>query len=172
MTKTRIRSLGRIHLCGALHVCWQSAKGIQGQYMVSLLYQDVLCLANAGKVDQIYTIMACVNLNKAKVEDADNGYGRTMIDKRAASPVNNRPGIQCHTAPFSWKLVFECGCEMYELLMTACSAKEEAEWRSRLSRPDQDGREPNNPNIYSTTELNMTSLGTVFGKQGSNDVVV
>lgn len=86
MTKTRIRSFGRTHLCGALHVCWQSNEGIQGQYMVSLLYQDVLCLAYAGKVDQIYTIMVCINLNKAKVEDADNGYGRTMIDRRAVSP--------------------------------------------------------------------------------------
>lgn len=55
--------------------------------------------------------------------------------------------------------------------MTACSAKEEGEWRSRLSRPDHDDREPNNPNIYSTAELNMTSLETVFGKQG-NDVMV
>jgi hypothetical protein len=55
--------------------------------------------------------------------------------------------------------------------MTACSAKEEVEWRSRLSRPDQDDREPDNTNIYSTTDLKMTSLGTVFGKQGSEIMV-
>jgi hypothetical protein len=69
--------------------------------MVSLLYQDVLCLAYAGKVDQIYTIMVCINLNKAKIEDADNGYGRTMIDKengvRQLTTVQEYNAIQLHS---------------------------------------------------------------------------
>lgn len=49
--------------------------GVEGQYMIALLYQDVLALATAGKVDPIYTIMACINLNGARVEEADNGRG-------------------------------------------------------------------------------------------------
>lgn len=43
--------------------------------MVALLYQDVLCLASAGKVDPIYTIMACISLDRAKIEEVDNGRG-------------------------------------------------------------------------------------------------
>lgn len=44
--------------------------------MVSLLYRDCLCLATAGKVDQIYTIQACISLDNIKVEEADNGRGK------------------------------------------------------------------------------------------------
>lgn len=64
-------------MCGALHICWQAKDiTVDGQYMVCLLYQDVLCLAEAGKFDPIYTIMACINLNGAKIEDVDNGRGK------------------------------------------------------------------------------------------------
>lgn len=45
--------------------------------MVCLLYNDVLCLASAGKIEQIYTVEACINLSNAKVEDADNGRGKS-----------------------------------------------------------------------------------------------
>lgn len=43
--------------------------------MVCLLYHDVLCLASAGRVEQVYTVEACINLNNANIEDADNGRG-------------------------------------------------------------------------------------------------
>jgi hypothetical protein len=43
--------------------------------MICLLYQDTLCLAAAGKVDPIYVIMACINLQGARLEDVDNGRG-------------------------------------------------------------------------------------------------
>lgn len=46
-----------------------------GQYMVSLLYRDCLCLATASKSDQIYTIQACICLESIKIEEADNGRG-------------------------------------------------------------------------------------------------
>lgn len=45
--------------------------------MVCLLYQDVLCLASAGKADQIYTIQAAINLASIKVEEVDNGRGKS-----------------------------------------------------------------------------------------------
>lgn len=76
-------------------------------------------------------------------------------------------GLQCHTAPFSWKIVFECDCQLYEMMLTACNPKEEDEWRCRLevgsmSEPlDLAG-----PELYGSLFLNMKSLGTVFGKQG------
>ncbi|KAI1356308.1 hypothetical protein F5Y01DRAFT_323774 [Xylaria sp. FL0043] len=150
-SKSKVRSLGQIRLCGALHVCWQTREGVTGQYMVSLLYRDYLCLATAGKVEQAYTIQACISLDSIKIEEADNGRG-----------------LQCHTAPFSWKLVFECDHQLYEMIMTACSPKEETEWRMRLSDARQSGpHEQACPAFYSSNSLHIKSLGTVFRKPGS-----
>ena len=73
-----IRSFGPIQLCGALHVCWQSNSGVNGQYMVTLLYKHCLVLATASKTDktdQIYTIQACISLDSVRIEEADNGRG-------------------------------------------------------------------------------------------------
>ncbi|KAI1368694.1 hypothetical protein F5Y08DRAFT_226774 [Xylaria arbuscula] len=150
-SKSKIRSLGQIRLCGALYVCWQTREGVTGQYMASLLYKDYLCLATVGKADQVYTIQACISLDSIRVEEADNGRG-----------------LQCHTAPFSWKLVFECDHQLYEMIMTACSPKEEVEWRMRLSdvkRPESHSQ-PSSA-FYSSNSLHMKSLGTVFRKPGS-----
>ncbi|GJC91935.1 RSP [Colletotrichum higginsianum] len=72
-SKNRIRSFGHVDLCGALHVCWQTKEGAKGQYMICLLYHNVLCLASASKVDQIYTIQACINMGGIKIEETDNG---------------------------------------------------------------------------------------------------
>ncbi|KAK1239664.1 hypothetical protein MKX07_001118 [Trichoderma sp. CBMAI-0711] len=47
--------------------------GVDGQYFICLLYRDVLCLAAAGKVDPIYTIRACINVDGIRIEDVDNG---------------------------------------------------------------------------------------------------
>ncbi|KAI1178733.1 Dbl homology domain-containing protein [Nemania sp. FL0916] len=150
-SKSTVRSFGQIRLCGALHVCWQTREGVSGQYMVSLLYRDCLCLATVGRVDQIYTIQACIGLDSIKVEEVDNGRG-----------------LQCHTAPFSWKLVFECDHQLYEMIMTACSQKEEMEWRARLSNTKQfESPEESDPIFYGSNYLNIKSLGTVFSRPGS-----
>lgn len=77
VSKNRIRSFGHIQLCGVLHICWQSREGVQGQYMVVLLYRDWLCIASASKADQIYTLQACIPLRQIKTEAADNGRGRS-----------------------------------------------------------------------------------------------
>ncbi|KAI2629829.1 Dbl homology domain-containing protein [Hypoxylon sp. NC1633] len=151
VSTTAIRSFGQVRLCGALHVCWQTKDGVDGAYMVTLLYKDCLCLATASKVDQIYTIQACISLDDIKVEEVDNGRG-----------------LQCHTAPFSWKLVFECDHQLYEVIMTACSPKEEAEWRTRLAQHNStDAHELSEPAFYSSIYLNIKSLGTIFGKPGT-----
>ncbi|KAI1839947.1 hypothetical protein JX266_013849 [Neoarthrinium moseri] len=149
--KTTVRSLGQIQLCGALHVCWQTRDGADGQYMICLLYKEYLCLATASKVDQIYTVQACIGLNTIKIEEADNGRG-----------------LQCHTAPFSWKIIFEVDHQLYEIVMTACSPKEEAEWRSRLadSIPNE-AQDRTEPLLCSSLSLKIKSLGTVFGKPGT-----
>ncbi|KAL7927474.1 hypothetical protein ACQKWADRAFT_4522 [Trichoderma austrokoningii] len=150
VSKNQIRSFGHIRLCGALHVCWQTNEGVDGQYFICLLYRHVLCLASAGKVDPIYTIMACINIDDIRIEEVDNGRG-----------------IQCHTAPFSWKLVFECDHQLCELIMTACTPKEEMEWKSRLARPAREDQELRSSDMFSSLYINVKSLGTVFGKPGT-----
>lgn len=75
-SKNRIRSFGHIQLCGVLHACWQSKEGVQGQYLVTLLYKEWLCLASASKFDLIYTLQACIPLSQIRVEEADNGRGK------------------------------------------------------------------------------------------------
>ncbi|EEY19864.1 RSP [Verticillium alfalfae VaMs.102] len=158
-TKTRIRSFGHVELCGALHVCWQAHEGVCGRYMVCLLYNDVLCLASAGKADQIYTIEACISLNGIKVEEPDNGRELTISI-----------GLQCHTAPFSWKIVFECDSQLYEMVMTACNPREQDEWRGRLEQSAKECQEQSDPNLlYSSMSLDIRSLGTVFGKPGQSE---
>ncbi|KAF5537123.1 hypothetical protein FNAPI_11502 [Fusarium napiforme] len=128
----------------------KSPAGIDGQYMICLLYKDVLCLASGGKFDPIYTILACIDVHCSAVEDADNGRG-----------------LQCHLAPFSWKLVFESDHQLYEVVMTACTSREENEWRTRLQQPlclESVGR---SPGLQIFLSLDIQSLGTVFGRPGS-----
>lgn len=85
-SKNRIRSFGHIQLCGVLHGCWQSREGVQGQYLVALLYKDWLCMASASRVDQIYTLQACIPLSQAKVEAVDNGRGKLTFCFSTAKP--------------------------------------------------------------------------------------
>lgn len=77
-SKNRIRSFGHVELCGVLHACWQTREGVHGQYMVTLLYKDWLCLASASRVDQIYTLQACIPLSHIKIEAVDNGRGKPI----------------------------------------------------------------------------------------------
>ncbi|KAG9253616.1 uncharacterized protein F5Z01DRAFT_623577 [Emericellopsis atlantica] len=147
MTKNQVRGFGRIQLCGALHVIWSAADGVKGRYVISLLYKDMLCLAWAGKVDQIYTIMLCVNLDDARVETTTNDQG-----------------LQCQTAPFSWKLVFECGSQLYEIIMTACSQAEEESWRSHLTRIKPEAPPARHQGASTSLELDIKSFGSVLGK--------
>lgn len=80
---------------------------------------------------------------------------------------NYSQGLQCHTAPFSWKLVFENDHQLYELTMTACSPKEALEWRTHLvERSDKDDINPGEQAGLSTLSLKVKPLGTVFGKPG------
>ncbi|KAJ4414914.1 hypothetical protein N0V85_002939 [Neurospora sp. IMI 360204] len=150
-SKNRIRSFGHIQLCGALHACWQTKEGVNGQYMVALLYKEWFCLATASRTDQIYTIQACIALSNVKLEEVDNGRG-----------------LQCHTAPYSWKLVFLCDHQLYEIILTACTPKEETEWRTHLgNQQTTEGQDQMQPATFSSLSLNIKTLGAVFRKPGT-----
>ena len=76
-------------------------------------------------------------------------------------------GLQCHTAPHSFKIVFECDHQLFELILSACSPKEELEWRSRLT--DRAGREHISgceQAFFTSAWFGIRSMGTVFGKPG------
>lgn len=76
-------------------------------------------------------------------------------------------GLQCHTAPFSWKLVFECDHYLYEITMTACSPKEELEWRSRIIDRSFNGNfHPAEQFLFTSISLPIKAMGQVFGKLG------
>jgi hypothetical protein len=137
--------------------------------MICLLYRDILCLALAGKVDPVYTIQACINLRRAKVEEVDNGRGENYKSS-CYSHTDHLGGLQCHTAPFSWKLVFECDYQLYEIILTACTAKEEMEWRTRLSLPLKEDPDVPISLTFGTIDMDIRSLGTVFGKPGEHAI--
>jgi hypothetical protein len=137
--------------------------------MVALLYRDWLCLATAGRIDQIYTIQACIALNNIRVEEVDNGRGRIAPPKAFLYLYSPDAGLQCHSVLHSWKIVFLCDNQLYELILTACSPKEELEWRARLRSGQAAGSEDEDqmqPDIFSFLSLNIKTLGTVFRKPG------
>lgn len=65
-------------------------------------------------------------------------------------------------------MVFICDHQLYEVILTACTPKEEMEWCSRLSS-GQDaiaGQDQEQTAAFSFLSLNLKSLGTVFRKPG------
>jgi len=80
------------------------------------------------------------------------------------------PGLQCHTAPFSWKLIFENNHQLFELTVSACSRNEEIQWRDHLTThiskaSFHTGEEAS----IGTLALSIKPMGTVFGKPGRSD---
>ena len=84
MSKGMVRSLGHIHLCGVLYVSWQTRDGVDGHYLICLLYRDFLLLATAPKVDHAYNIQACVSLSELRIEEVDNGRGMSALRFRTS----------------------------------------------------------------------------------------
>lgn len=74
-------------------------------------------------------------------------------------------GLQCHTAPYSWKIVFENNSQLFEIIMSACSAKEELEWKSRLI--DRSGKQCDitvQQEMIASLSLDIKPIITVYGK--------
>lgn len=82
-------------------------------------------------------------------------------------------GIHCHTAPYSWKLAFEADQQLYEVILCACSAREEEQWRSDLLKLSAkevqiQTEDPTTfPALFSMIALDLRSLGYVFGLPGT-----
>lgn len=79
-SKSLIRTLGHIDVCGVLHVAWRTKDGVDGGYMVSLLYRDCLVLATVDKPDTVYRVRAMISFADMRVEETDNGRGKNQRD--------------------------------------------------------------------------------------------
>jgi hypothetical protein len=146
------RLLGHVLLCGALHVTYQTPDRIKGSYMVCVLYKSCLVLARASRFHTPYTVVASIGLANASIEESDNGRG-----------------IQCHTAPHTWKFVFEHGHRLHELIFSACTSQEEDVWkkqlRERIVYETHDFVEGQSTmqDMYTSLSLGLKSLGPIFG---------
>jgi hypothetical protein len=78
-------------------------------------------------------------------------------------------GLQCHTAPHTWKLVFEHGHRLHEIILSGCSAPEEEVWKKKLRErivcETQDFVEGQSTmqDMFSSLSLDIKSIGPVFG---------
>lgn len=78
-SKSLVRTLGHNHLCGVLHVTWRTRDGVEGEYMVALLYRDCLVLASVARSDTVYHVRAMISFCDMRVENTDNGRGERSI---------------------------------------------------------------------------------------------
>ncbi|PWW75598.1 Dbl homology domain-containing protein [Tuber magnatum] len=151
-----VRLLGQIVLCGALHVAWQGPTVPVGEYMACLLYKSYLLLARIPKSGDTYDVKFAISLGTARMEEANRGQG-----------------LNCYSALFSWKIIFEAGHRIYEVLLSACSAAEEEVWRSRIAEciaeesKDYDEYGSAKLNIIPVAISDIRSLGHVFGRPGT-----
>ncbi|PVH97651.1 Rho guanyl nucleotide exchange factor [Periconia macrospinosa] len=150
------RLLGHVLLCGVLHVAYQTPERTRGQYMVCVLYKSCLVLATTSRAFTPYSVVASIALANGTIEEADNGRG-----------------LQCHTAPHTWKLVFEHGHRLHEILLSACSSQEEEVWkkqlRERIVCETQEFSEGQSTmqDMFSSLSLDIKSIGPVFGHANS-----
>lgn len=81
--------------------------------------------------------------------------------------------MQCHTAPHTWKFVFEHNNRLHEFLLSACSSLEEEVWKKQLrerigceTHEFVDGQSTMQE-IFSSLNVDVKSLGPVFGHADS-----
>lgn len=168
----RLRSLGHPTLCGVLYVTYQSVHRVIGKYMLCALFKSCLILAVPRENSRHYLITASISLIDLRMETADNGKGRRW-NRYSYDKLDIVPGLQCHAALFSWKIVFESDQQLFEIILSACSPQEEDQWSTTLSafsmRESQyqfDDR-PISPAQYSMLALDIKSIGNVLGQPGT-----
>lgn len=151
-----LQLLGSVELCGCLHVAYRSRGNIKGRYVMCVLFETTLLLATADEETESFAVLAGMSLASATLQEADNGKG-----------------LQCHTAPHSWKIVFEHSARMYEMIITACSLVESQVWREHLSSRIEAQSQAvaqgtsNVFELHSPLVSEMRSIGKAFGKPGS-----
>ena len=150
-----LRVLGHIQLCGVLYVAHETTDRVTGQYMLCALYRSCLVIATPNKSLSIYTVAAVIPLFNATIDEADNGKG-----------------LQCHSAPHTWKIIFEYCSREYEILFSACSEREGSEWRARIQSRiiaealDFHDQRPSVAPTLAQLSLKLRPLGLALGNYG------
>lgn len=86
---------------------------------------------------------------------------------------NQQAGLQCHTAPHTWKLVFEHSHRLHEIILSACSFREEEVWKKQLRQRivcethDFVEGQSTIQDMFSSLSLDIKSIGPVFGHADS-----
>ena len=70
-----LRQLGHVLLCGVLHVAYETKHGVNGGYMICLLFRSYLLLATLGASGTTYEITAGIGLSDLRIEETENGKG-------------------------------------------------------------------------------------------------
>ncbi|CAL8580126.1 hypothetical protein XPA_005859 [Xanthoria parietina] len=151
-----LRLLGHATLCGVLYVAYEAEKEVCGAYMLCVLFKTHLLLAVPQSDTFRYHVVALIDLHGSQTEKSDDGRG-----------------LQCHTASFSWKLIFEHAQQLYEFVFCACSREEQEAWtqatahQAEKSSLTQANEVPPLQPMYTFLTLNANSLGPVFGMPGT-----
>ena len=167
-----VRSLGHATLCGVLHVAYQSKQGVLGGYTLCALFKSCLILALPINDGRHYKIAASISLTDLRIENADNGKGNAfMVSLNGLKLITT--GLQCHTALFSWKVVFEADQQLFELILSACTPEEEKQWKNNLielsaaESQNQFEEYPISPARYSALYLAIRPIGSILGQPGT-----
>ncbi|KAH8703150.1 putative Rho guanyl nucleotide exchange factor [Talaromyces proteolyticus] len=109
------QDLGPFILCGVLHVAYSSLGGVDGQYLVCILFSSYIVLAKPAHDSRKLILVASIYLTDMTVDTLMNGQG-----------------VACFDTPFSWKVVFQYNKNRYELILSASSASEERNWKTEI----------------------------------------
>ena len=73
-------------------------------------------------------------------------------------------GLQCHSALFTWKVSFEVDGKLYEILLSACNAVEEDQWKAGLQNRFSkiNVRQHGKRSTTISEDLNLKPTGVVF----------
>jgi hypothetical protein len=118
-------------------------------------------------------VVASIPLANGSIEEPDNGRGWSIKKSLNPTVTNDVTGLQCHTAPSTWKLVFEHGHRLHEIILSACSAQEEEIWKKELrdrivcETHDFVEGQTTTQDMCSSLSLDIKSIGHVFGHADS-----
>lgn len=141
-----------------------------GEYFLCALFNACLVLALPCDSGKVYRVIASISLTDLRLESPDNSKGEFTV---LEASISDSKGLQCHTALYSWKAVFESDQQLYEMILTACSSMEEEQWKMQLHRlaskasmRQLDGH-PITPEQYSWLGLELRPIGSVLGQPGT-----
>jgi hypothetical protein len=75
-------------------------------------------------------------------------------------------GLLCEGVPYSWKIIFEANMHTFEIVLTACSEKEESRWKEHLLKQSRNEQscllEDRCTREFSVTSLALKPLSAVI----------